>query len=90
MFGLAENIKLLTDSIKYLKFELALNEEVLVDFDVRRDMSQGDSLSPLLFLSLHKKWSFPLRISSVNVSKSVVYWMYDFMYDSHKVDIKKG
>ena len=55
MFGLAENMKLLTDSIKYLKFELALNEEVLVDFDVRRDMSQGDSLSPLLFLSLHKK-----------------------------------
>ena len=26
------------------------------------------------FFSLHKKWSFPLRISSVNVTKSAVSW----------------
>ena len=28
----------------------------------------------LLRISLHKKWSFPLRISSVNVTKSDVFW----------------
>ena len=33
-----------------------------------------------LILSLHKKWSFPLRIYSVNVTKSVVSCGFDHIY----------
>ena len=44
---------------------------------------------------LHKKWSFPLRISSVNVTKSAVQWtnpitnQYLWNIESTKDDIKK-
>ena len=38
--------------------------------------------SKQIFISLHKKWSFPLRISLVNVTKSVVniYWRSGHIY----------
>ena len=34
----------------------------------------------LLLVSLHKKWSFPLRISSVNVTKSAVFYGFGHIY----------
>lgn len=53
MFGLAEHItKFLTDSIKYLKLELAPHGEILGDLDVIRGMFQGDSLSRFPFLCM--------------------------------------
>ena len=34
----------------------------------------------LSFISLHKKWSFPLSISSVNVTKSAVFYGFGHIY----------
>ena len=36
----------------------------------RKSLIYGKNKSPNIELALHKKWSFPLRISSVNVTKS--------------------
>ena len=45
------------------------------------EYTKNNSLSTLISSTLHKKWSFPLRISSVNVTKSAgnsgyghIYW----------------
>ena len=32
------------------------------------------------FVTLHKKWSFPLSISSANMTKSAVSWEFDHIY----------
>ena len=40
-------------------------------------VSRSTEPSGIIFHSLHKKWSFPLRISAVNVTKSAfgqIYW----------------
>ena len=56
----------------YVLFILLHNVE-FIDFDIYlRDVKFKESQGPLVQLPLHKKLSFPFRISSVDMTKSSV------------------
>ena len=77
-------------SLKYYTFNSSWNIEKLDSFvffssmkgchdSVKSSVSQKSS-DAKIFISLHKKWSFPLRISSVNVTKSAVFLGFCHIY----------
>ena len=51
MFGVAENIKtLLVNSMEKCRIMLCRENSELGEVDIKRDIFQGDSLSPLVFV----------------------------------------
>ena len=67
------------------KYILQCYHEILfISFHISSNTSSFYTISPALILftpkSLHKKWSFPLRFSSVNLTKSVVSCGFSHIY----------
>ena len=59
------------------------NESQKEQISLKKEVEKAMKKVEVIVSSLHKKWSFPLRISSVNVTKSTgncgfdyIYWIY--------------
>ena len=50
MFGIADNVKFFRENMKKWKLLLNSSESDLCEVDANRDIFQGDSLSPLIFV----------------------------------------
>ena len=59
-----------------------LVEHLIWSFFRKNLMSESD----VIFLSLHKKWSFPLRISSINVTSSAECCEFGYIYWINSVE----
>ena len=61
MFGIANNVQdFLNNNVKSWKLELNVSGKTLEEVDIRREIFQGDILSPLLFVlcMVPLKWLF--------------------------------
>ena len=68
--------------VPFLKLFTSNNYAVKDSFGFAKDITQQSSklFTAFLDVALHKKWSFPLRISSVNVTKSEISYGFGHIY----------